>query len=463
MLSEKFLNKSESKVENNENHKVKEMVVIKVTDLSKSYQIYKTPRDRLKQFVVPRIQRLIQKPQSQYYNDYWALKNISFDIKKGDTVGIIGRNGSGKSTLLQIICGMLSPTSGSVQTYGRISALLELGSGFNPEFTGRENVYMNAAVLGLRKDEIDSRFKDIIDFADIGDFIEQPVKIYSSGMMIRLAFSVIVHVDADILIVDEALSVGDAFFTQKCMLHIKKMLKNGVTLLFVSHDTGAVKSLCSNSMMIEYGKKICMGETGMVIDKYYDSNIQKQNVEVLPTLNQFNNKSGISYRQIFESNKKFQHFAQFQRIQNNKAEFLNVQLLDENKIEIEHVEYEQTVILRMVFRVNESLTNFGLGYHVRNKNGFDVVYSDTSLEKYPLFEVRPNEIYMLDWQFQMALQEGDYTVSAMFSLPIDLDVGKVEVCDFVPIAAQVRVSKGQSLPIYGTVHWKNNIIMHKFC
>ena len=188
-------------------------IAIKVQNLSKCYHIYDSPRDRLKQFIAPRLQRLTWQTPKQYFREFWAVKDVSFEIKKGETVGIIGRNGSGKSTLLQMICGTLNPSHGSIETNGRIAALLELGSGFNPEFTGRENVYMNASVLGLSNKEIDERFDDIVAFADIGEFVEQPVKTYSSGMMVRLAFAVIAHVDADILIIDEALAVGDAFFT----------------------------------------------------------------------------------------------------------------------------------------------------------------------------------------------------------------------------------------------------------
>src|SRR5687768_13960790 len=185
---------------------------IRVQNVSKCYQIYDAPRDRLKQFVAPRLQRLLGKTPKHYFREFWALKDVSFEIKKGQTVGIIGRNGSGKSTLLQIICGTLSPTNGLIETNGRIAALLELGSGFNPEFTGRENVYMNAAVLGLTKEEIEARYDDILAFADIGEFIDQPVKQYSSGMYVRLAFAVIANVNANVLVIDEALAVGDVFF-----------------------------------------------------------------------------------------------------------------------------------------------------------------------------------------------------------------------------------------------------------
>ena len=242
-------------------------IAIRVTNLSKRYEIYANPRDRLKQFVLPRLQRQAKQPPKQYFREFWALKDVSFEVKKGETVGIVGRNGSGKSTLLQMICGTLYPTSGSIQTHGRIAALLELGSGFNPEFTGRENVYMNASVLGLSSAEIDARFDEIVTFADIGEFIEQPVKTYSSGMMVRLAFAVIAHVDADILIVDEALAVGDAFFTQKCMRFLRTFMKTG-TVLFVSHDTAAVVNLCSKAVLLDRGKAIEIGTPKDVIEHY---------------------------------------------------------------------------------------------------------------------------------------------------------------------------------------------------
>lgn len=245
-------------------------IAIKVQNLSKSYHIYESPRDRLKQFVAPRIQRLTWQQPKQYFREFWALKGVSFEIRKGETIGIIGRNGSGKSTLLQMICGTLTPTAGSVQANGRIAALLELGSGFNPEFTGRENIYMYASVLGLSNKEIDDRFDDIIAFADIGDFIEQPVKTYSSGMAVRLAFAVIAHVDADILVVDEALSVGDAYFSQKCMRFLRNFMKTG-TVLFVSHDSAAIVNLCNKAILLNHGLVAEAGEPKEIVKHYLAS------------------------------------------------------------------------------------------------------------------------------------------------------------------------------------------------
>ncbi len=226
-------------------------VAIRAENLSKCYQIYDAPKDRLLQMLV--------RGRKRFYREFWALDDVSLTIAKGETVGIIGRNGSGKSTLLQLICGTLMPTRGSVQGHGRIAALLELGSGFNPEFTGRENVYVNAAVLGLSRSEIDARFDDILAFANIGDFIDQPTKIYSSGMLVRLAFAVSVCVEPEILIVDEALSVGDASFQFKCLNRLEELAAKGTTLLFVSHDMSMVKRFCHRVIYLRAGRVVASG------------------------------------------------------------------------------------------------------------------------------------------------------------------------------------------------------------
>lgn len=242
-------------------------VVIRVKNLSKHYQVYDTPRDRLKQFVLPRLQGLIGRPVRQYFHEFKALDDVSFEVRRGETVGIIGRNGSGKSTLLQVLCGTLAPTGGAVETRGRIAALLELGSGFNPEFSGRENVYLYASVLGLSRQTISERFDSIEAFADIGEFINQPVKTYSSGMVVRLAFAVIAHVDADILVIDEALAVGDAFFVQKCMRFLRRFMETG-TILFVSHDTSAVVNLCNHAIWLANGQVRYQGASKEASERY---------------------------------------------------------------------------------------------------------------------------------------------------------------------------------------------------
>lgn len=240
---------------------------IRVEGLGKRYEIYAQPADRLKQMIMPRIGRVFGNDRRAYFKEFWALRGVSFDVRRGETVGIIGRNGSGKSTLLQMVCGTLHPTEGSVSVHGRIAALLELGAGFNPEFTGRENVYLSGLLYGIPESILRGRFQSIVDFADIGDFINQPVKTYSSGMYVRLAFAIAAHVDADTLVIDEALSVGDVRFTQKCMRFLREFQKRG-TLLFVSHDTGAVTNLCSRAIWLDKGRQVMDGATRDVVERY---------------------------------------------------------------------------------------------------------------------------------------------------------------------------------------------------
>ncbi len=213
----------------------------------------------------------------QYYREFWALKDVSFEVKKGAAVGIVGRNGSGKSTLLQLICGTLSPTRGLVEANGRIAALLELGSGFNPEFTGRENVYLNGSILGIEKERLDKRFADIEKFADIGNHIDQPVKAYSSGMFVRLAFAVQMHLEPEILIIDEALSVGDQFFQAKCYAAIRSMMDRGTTVLFVSHSAATVKALCPRAILLSHGELVSDGPASQVLDRYFVLGSQEAN------------------------------------------------------------------------------------------------------------------------------------------------------------------------------------------
>ena len=240
-------------------------LVVTVENVSKRYLIYDRPQHRLWQGLF--------RGRRQFFRDFWALRGVSFAVRRGETVGIIGRNGSGKSTLLQLVCGTLEPTTGTVAVKGRLAALLELGSGFNPEFTGRENVYLNGAILGLDRAQIDARFDQIAAFADIGPFIDQPVKTYSSGMTVRLAFSVIAHVDADVLVIDEALAVGDAIFTQKCLRFLRRFQQHGA-ILFVSHDTSAVLNLCERALWLDQGLTMKAGPAKAVVEAYMRENLE---------------------------------------------------------------------------------------------------------------------------------------------------------------------------------------------
>lgn len=235
-------------------------LAISARNLGKAYRFYKRPFDRLKQ--------MAWRGRRIYYEEFWALRNIDFEVYKGETIGIIGRNGAGKSTLLQLLCGTVTPTEGECRVNGRVAALLELGAGFNPEFTGRDNVFVNATILGLRDEEIRARFDDIAAFADIGEFMDHPVKTYSSGMFARLAFAVAVHVDPEILIVDEILAVGDQAFQRKCMERFYKVRESGCTILFVSHDPYQVKTLCQRAIYLVNGRRAAYGPADEVVDRY---------------------------------------------------------------------------------------------------------------------------------------------------------------------------------------------------
>ncbi len=238
------------------------MLAVDVASLSKIYRIYAQPQDRFKEMLFGRFGQ-------RYSRDFWALQDVSFEVARGERLGVIGCNGSGKSTLLQILAGTLAPTSGQVTVNGKVAALLELGSGFNPEYTGRENVYINASILGLTREETDARFDRIAAFADIGDFLDQPVKTYSSGMFVRLAFSVATSVDAEVLLIDEALAVGDVFFTQKCYRHLNTLIDRGVAVVLVSHDATAVSQFCSAVLVLDRGRAVFHGETVAGIRTYF--------------------------------------------------------------------------------------------------------------------------------------------------------------------------------------------------
>ena len=399
-------------------------IAIKVQNLSKCYHIYDSPRDRLKQFIAPRLQRLTWQRPKQYFREFWALKDVSFEVKKGETVGIIGRNGSGKSTLLQMICGTLNPSHGSIETNGRIAALLELGSCFNPEFTGRENVYMNASVLGLSNKEIDERFDDIAAFADIGDFIEQSVKTYSSGMMVRLAFAVIAHVDADILIIDEALAVGDAFFTQKCMRFLRDFMKTG-TVLFVSHDTNSIKNLCSYAVWIEKGQVLQEGAPKDVCELYLEAFYEaqqgkssstklkafKKTDDTRPLKDQrleFINASNLrNDLEIFKFDPDAASFGK------GGAQIHDVQLLDENEHPLAWIVGGEKVTLRVFVHAYQNLDSPIIGFYVKDRLGQNLFGDNTFLSyREHLVYCQEDGELQADFVFYMPLlPAGEYSIT----------------------------------------------------
>lgn len=395
---------------------------IRVSNLSKVYQIYERPEDRLKQSILPRIQRLIGLKSRSYCSEFWALKDITLELQKGETVGIIGRNGAGKSTLLQIVCGTLSPSSGDVEINGRVAALLELGSGFNPEFTGRENIYMNASILGLARDEIDAKLQQIIDFSDIGAFIEQPVKNYSSGMLVRLAFSVIAHVDAEILIIDEALSVGDVFFTQKCMRFLRTFMKHG-SVIFVSHDSTAVLNLCDTAILLEHGKVLMHGAAKEVVESYLENSpnqidsafhehgettpkkaVQRKRDMRLDFLNKTNLRNDI---ELFSFDPLVKQYGV------GGAKVINAFFLDANNDELSWLVGGEFVGLKIVCCALEDLHNPIVGFTIKDRLGQAVFSENTFLftlnssKQYPA-----NSHFSATFSFYMPrIPNGDYTIS----------------------------------------------------
>ncbi len=431
------------------------MNAIEVKNISKKFSLYHSSNKRMLEF--------LSRGKVKGHTDFWALKDISFEVPQGSTLGIIGQNGSGKSTLLSILAGVLQPTEGSYTVNGRVSTLLELGAGFHPEFSGRDNVYMYGTIMGLSKKEIDSRFEDILDFSELHEFIDQPLRTYSSGMTVRLAFSVAVNVDADILIVDEALAVGDMFFQAKCMLKIKEMIKKGITLIFVSHDVVAVKSICNKCLLLDHGKTIDYDNSERVIEKYFSMKVEREQGVIENVVSSLDTENSNSLD--LWNDTEFQDRASFQRIQNGKARFANIQLLDEHEKEISVINYEQTIILRMAVEIFDDIEILGFGYHIRDKNGFDIVYSDSHVEGNNLYSVKMGERYIIDWIFRASLNYGIYTIACPLSIPIDKTFGCVNFCDFIPIAVQFTVNKERDIFLYGSVHWKNDIkiIIQSLC
>ncbi|OBU42446.1 ABC transporter ATP-binding protein [Photobacterium damselae] len=383
-------------------------IAIKIDSLSKCFFTYKEPIDRLKQFIIP---KLGFSKEKKYYQEFWAVNNISLEINKGETVAIIGRNGSGKSTLLQMICGTLNQTTGSVSTFGKVAALLELGSGFNPEFTGKENVYLNASVYGLTNKEIDEKYEAIIRFADIGDFIDQPVKTYSSGMYVRLAFAVIAHVDADILVIDEALAVGDAVFTQKCMRFIREFQKKG-TLLFVSHDMSSVQNLCEKALWINKGNSVDFGCSKDIAEKYLKYTMQeiygdKEELIELNTKETAQN-SIVDYRSelVFSDN-----LSESTGWKTGKAEIVDVRITNlTTKSEI--FKGGEKVRLSIKAKTNIDLEQPILGFLVKDKLG-QYLFGENTL---PIRELSNNKYskgdkFEANFDFKLPmLPNGDYSV-----------------------------------------------------
>jgi len=413
-------------------------IAIRVQNLSKCYRLYDRPRDRIKQIVVPPLKRMLGQPPGQFYREFWALKDVSFEIKKGETVGIIGRNGSGKSTLLQIISGTLSPTVGCVETYGRVAALLELGAGFSPEFTGRENVYMGCALLGLTKAETDAKFDAIAAFADIGDHLDQPVKTYSSGMYVRLAFSVNLVSEPDIMIVDEALAVGDMNFQAKCMTALTRIQQRGTTVLFVSHDIGVLKGLCSQGIYLDRGEMKAIGKAPEVAERYIRairegvSAEQRKHVRVASEFKtdkkdmdvRLPEKGSLALKRSDEFDKRVAEF----RYGSGGVRITYVELLNMVDTPIQVVEFNQEVKIQ-IYVESSSEQVVSINFNIRDDKKINITGGTFALAAQENLATENGGRYLVEYIVSLPLREGMYSLYAQ----IASSVARGNACVFLDV------------------------------
>jgi lipopolysaccharide transport system ATP-binding protein len=411
---------------------------IEVRGLSKSYPIYDSPLDRLKELLT--FNRL------RFHRDLWALRDLDFEVRRGETFCIIGENGSGKSTLLQLVAGILRPTEGEIKVNGRVSALLELGSGFNPEFTGRDNVFLNGAILGFTTRQIEQKYREIEEFAEIGDFMNQPVKTYSSGMIVRLAFAVAIHVDPEILLVDEALAVGDIYFRQRCMRKVHELRSRGITILFVSHSMGDVKAIGDRALWLDQGRIRELGPADAVVAKYLAAMVEKDSAYLqLKKRPERDRTAGrIVAPEIVDRIPNIDH-----RYGDGRAEVLGIAVLDEYGRPLQLLEPNSRIVVRISVRAKEEIPMPIVGFMLRNHLGIDFSGTNTAREGVELPPMLPGDIYTVD--FHVDLPEL-YPASFSFSPAIaDGTLLHYRMCDWIDnaIALQMGHSEGQ---IYGYIH-----------
>jgi lipopolysaccharide transport system ATP-binding protein len=410
--------------------------IIEFHGVSKSYPIYEAPSDRLKE--------LLTLQRKSFHRDFWALRDVTFEVKRGETFCIVGENGSGKSTLLQIVAGILQPTSGKALVQGRVSALLELGSGFNPEFTGRDNVYLNASILGFSTAQIDRVYKQIEDFAEIGEFINQPVKTYSSGMVVRLAFAVAIHVDPDILIVDEALAVGDVYFRQRCLRKVHEMRTRGITILFVSHSTGDVKAIGDRTLWLDHGRAHDVGETDKVVAKYLAAMVEKDSKYLELKARPPRESASVVAPEVVETIPNIDH-----RYGDGRAEVLGIALLDGNGEKVGLLQPQSQVVVRISVRALAPIDMPNVGFMLRNHLGMDFAGTNTTREGCELPPMEKGDIYTVD--FHLELPEL-YPATFSFSPAVaDGTLLSYTMCDWIENAVILQMAHGEG-QTYGFLH-----------
>lgn len=385
---------------------------IAVTNVTKVYKMYDKPIDRLKESLHPR--------HKEYHKKFYALNNISFNVGKGETVGIIGTNGSGKSTILKIITGVLSPTEGTVEVEGTISALLELGAGFNSDYTGIENIYMNGTMMGFSRKEMDAKLQDILDFADIGDFVYQPVKTYSSGMFVRLAFALAINVEPEILIVDEALSVGDVFFQSKCYRRMEEIREKGTTILMVTHDMGSIIKYCDRVVLLNKGNFVAQGEPGHMVD-LYKKILANQMDSLEEELEEMNDFSGEQEKE-HQKEKTYRHGEGLMKEKitinanrteygDGRAEIYDLGLFDQRGNLTNLLLKGENFTIKEKIRFNASLESPIFTYTIKDKKGTDLSGTNTMYEGADIRPVGPGDEYEVSFTQKMTLQGGEYLLS----------------------------------------------------
>ncbi len=419
-----------------------EDVVVACEGLGKAYRMYAAPHDRLKQAILPRLRRLAwpgsRRTPPTYFREFWALRDVSFEIRRGERVGIVGRNGSGKSTLLQLVCGTVSPTIGQVCTAGRISALLELGAGFNPEFTGAENVRLYASLLGLTPAQIEERFDAIAAFADIGPFIDQPVKAYSSGMYVRLAFAVAVHTDPEVLIVDEALAVGDFAFQAKCMRRMHRYLDAGGTLLYVSHDLGSVKSLCTRALYLQAGVLRDIGPAERVVERYLEDVHREEGLAVTPVATAATVRTDEAATGDAGALERFRAaVAPFRRHASEACEFVSAEVLDARGSRVGVARWGETLAVRAGLHVHAPVDELVVALYVRDRLQIDLMGTNTQYEGCVLRGLQPGERVTLTFAFENWLHAGEYGICLIAA---DRPVSTGRFYDWIDLATSFRAA-----------------------
>jgi lipopolysaccharide transport system ATP-binding protein len=409
---------------------------VEFSNVSKSYSIYAAPGDRLKELITFQTRR--------YHTEFWALRDVSFEVGRGETFCVVGENGSGKSTLLQICAGIMAPSSGTAVANGRVAALLELGSGFNPEFSGRDNVYLNGAILGLSSKDMDRRLPEIEAFAEIGAFINQPVKTYSSGMIVRLAFAVAIHVDPEILLVDEALAVGDVYFRQRCMRKVHELRQRGITILFVSHATGDVKALGDRAMWLEKGVVKALGKTDLVVAQYLAAMSEKDRVYQAREFPAEEARKVAAPQEIIEEIPNVDH-----RFGDGKAEVIGITVLDAKGNRIGLLQPNSTIVVRISVRAKENLDRPIVGFMFRNHLGVDFAGTNTARENQDLPPMLAGDVCTVDFYLDLpALYASSFSFSPAIANGL---LEHYSMCDWIDNAVVLQMESTDQ-PMYGQFH-----------